>query len=175
MRRGTPGRAPRSAVAPPTAAQRARPLRHDLRRARSRRRARNGRSRRRHDARRTQPRAHARVLNARGDERGCAGVGGLPRRGGRESSAWGCRDPEKRRAIAENASSSIPQTFRGVCSGNTHLASGAWPAFGCAPAVAIVSIVGGNPVRWRDLVDRERLSSAVTGRRLSRDAVWWEV
>mmetsp|Transcript_13411 Transcript_13411/g.57153 ORF Transcript_13411/g.57153 Transcript_13411/m.57153 type:complete len:229 (-) Transcript_13411:306-992(-) len=56
------------------------------------------------------------------------------------------------------------------------LASGAWPAFGCAPAVAIVRVLvavirsdGGT------LVDRERLWSAATGRRLSRDAAQWEV
>ena len=177
MRRATPGRATRSAIAPPTASRRARPRRHDLRRARSRRCARSGRSRRRRDALRTQPRAHARVLNARGARNAdTRESGGYRVRGGRQSSARGRRDPKERREIPENAGWSTPLTFRGVCSGNTHLVSGAWPAFGCAPVVAIVSVLV-SVIRsdGATLVDRERLWSAVTGRRVSRDAVQWEV
>ena len=70
-----------------------------------------------------------------------AGVGGLPLRGGRESSAWGRHDPEKRQESQQNAGLCVSQTLRGACSGDTHLASGAWPAFVCAPAVAIVSVL----------------------------------
>ena len=164
MRRATPGRATRSEIAPPTASRRARPRRHDLRRARSRRCARSGRSRRRRDALRTQPRAHARVLNAFGARNAdTRESGGYRVRGGRQSSALGRRDPKERREIPENAGWSTPLTFRGVCSGNTHLVSGAWAAFGCAPVVAIVECSRlGNPVRGRDV------TANVSGRR-SRD------
>ena len=48
---------------------------------------------------------------------------------------------EERGENLTNAGWSTPETIRGVCSGNTHLASGAWPAFGCAPAVAIVRVL----------------------------------
>ena len=137
--------AARMRSASPTASRRARPRRHDLRCARS------GRSRRRRDALRTQPRAHARVLNAFGARNAdTRESGGYRVRGGRQSSARGRRDPKERREIPENAGWSTPLTFRGVCSGNTHLVSGAWPAFGCAPVVAIVECSRlGNPVRWR--------------------------